>query len=483
MPHPQDPPLKRRRVDSGGMAEPDGFTKAKPTTKPRSRVSVPVFQSAFGEGSSRKAETDGAQRGAAVKPVSRTSARPVQLSKAKVEERDTPMKTIMVPKPTITPKLPSSDNKASDVLKPVGLLSSKNFQHVKPSQLQVPPSHSQKPVSKTKVLVPPVMLNHSASSSIVTPNNPAKPLKALAPPSFPISDPPPLAEHKPIPQLLPLHQATAPAKPFKTIGSTRVARATDISTDGAAELASILLQQHHVEEESDGHQEPESRRGLEVSPQKGRSYGATKFIRGGLAAQASSILSHLNTSLALWTKEISLHSASLGSTSASGSNPASSRLPKPDMRLQIVKVLHVPPPANSFSIASIPGIALCRTEIASKITPFPLETPSQHADHVEFRYILTLLSFAARPSPGTAIRNPAHFHENREIWVWKPWRNVSMNGWAGHVRNSSVTEVQDTTDHQLFFELPEQTGGGTTTEKVPLENEAYLCDRFMIIRR
>ncbi|KAK1225108.1 hypothetical protein PQX77_011977 [Marasmius sp. AFHP31] len=286
MPHPQDPPLKRKRVDSGGMAEPDGFKKAKPTTKPRSRVSAPVFQSAFGEGSSRKTETDGAQREAAVKPVSRSSARPIQLSKTKGEERDTPMKINMVPKPIIIPKLPQSD-KVPDVLKPVsrgdpardGLPSSKNFQHVKLPQLQVPPSNSQKPVSKTKILAPPVMLNHSASSSIVTPNNPAKPLKALAPPSFPISDAPPLAEHKPIPQLLLLHQATAPAKTLKTIGSTRVARATDISSDGAAELASILLQQHHVEEESDGHHEPESRRGLEVSPQKGRSYGANKFIR------------------------------------------------------------------------------------------------------------------------------------------------------------------------------------------------------------
>ncbi|KAL0576039.1 hypothetical protein V5O48_005947 [Marasmius crinis-equi] len=500
MQRPQEPPAKRKRVDSSGMIEPDGFTKSATTAKPRSRVSTPVFQSAFGdkgEGTSKSAEDGSTKKRTTVKPRPRATAGAFQLNVGNGEVKDTlptskmGLKFVSTSKPTLPTTNPFSTKPISKGAhaKPIKDNPSKPLSQVKAPHLPITDSKpayasrpATKPASKMKVLAPPVISPATASSSAETLNTSVKPLKTLAPPSFPLVDTTASADHKPIPHVLPLHPGTPPAKPLKTIGTTRVALATDISSDGAAELASILLQQHHIEEESDGHQEPERKRGLEVSPQKGRPYGANKFIRGGLAAQASSILSHLNTSLALWTKEISMHFSNPGPTS-------SSKLPKPDLRIQVMKILHVPVPATSFSISAIPGVAVCRLEVAPGITPFPLETPSQHARNAKYQYILTLLSFAARPStPGIAVRNPALFHENQEVWAWKPWRTVSLDGWEDplHGANSLVTKERNEDnllEKKLFVSLRGKQAEGVTIERVALENVAYLCDRFVIVSR
>ena len=46
-----------------------------------------------------------------------------------------------------------------------------------------------------------------------------------------------------------------------------------------------------------------------------------------------------------------------------------------------------------------------------------------------------------------------------------------------------MTKAQDATGHKFFIELPGRAVGEAPAEKVPLENEAYLCDRFMAIHQ
>ncbi|KAG7095370.1 hypothetical protein E1B28_006128 [Marasmius oreades] len=461
-------PAKRKRVDSTEMTGPDGFTKAKIVSKPRSRASVPIFQSAFDTGQvhgSNKPKSTTRSKG------SLTAFQPSHKAGSSTSELGSSISNPLTEHRTpISKGLPPS--------KPLHVVKAPQFQKYKSTTSET----SSKPFSKMKVLPPPVV---TTPPTIVPSIVSSKVLKNLAPPLFPVVDASFLlssVDHKPIPQFLPIRPSTPPyEKPMKTIGTTRVALVTDISSDGAAELASILLQQHHVEDESDGYQVPESKWGLQVSPQKGKQrvrgheHGVNKFIRGGLAAQASSVLSHLNTSLALWSKEISMH------FSTSSSSSRSYRLPKPDMRLQIVKIIHTPPP-NTSSI-SIPGVAICRREIPSKIAPFPLEVLPQHASHTEFQYLLTLLSFVARPSPpGTAVRNPIHFKDNREIWVWKPWRMMSIEDLGNRSHHfSQVLTIEDDENkrdaEELFASLQD---GSITSTKAALEDVAYLCDRFVI---
>ncbi|KAF9269676.1 hypothetical protein L218DRAFT_283305 [Marasmius fiardii PR-910] len=481
MQHPEESPLKRKKVEIAG---PDGFSKSKSVAKLRPRTSISTFQSAFDTGP----DSGGIQPKSTSKPRSRASVAPLQVnSEGGTSTSNTVSSTISEPasKPAngSTLSLPAINSPAGHV-KPISkaLPSSKPLQVAKPPQFQIIKSAttleaSLRPTPKMKVLPPPIM-------STLPPNLPSKQLKTLAPPALSIAETSALNQ-KPIPRFLRIRPATPPPeKPMKTIGTTRVALATDISSDGAAELASILLQQHHVEGESDGHQVPESKWGLQVSPQKGRQNvhgpGVNKFIREGLAAQASSILSHLDTSLALWSKEISMQFSAL----SGGSLTSSSRLPKPDLRLQIVRIIHTPPPSTP-SISSIPGVAICRREVPSKIAPFPLETRSQHASHTEYQYILTLLSFAAHPSPsGTAIRNPVHFKDDKEIWVWKPWRTVSIDGLGDRSQCfSQVFTIENDVDEvsvkRLFASFQD---GSTTSTEIPLEDVAYLCDRFVVLR-
>lgn len=131
------------------------------------------------------------------------------------------------------------------------------------------------------------------------------------------------------------------------------------------------------------------------------------FDRNGLAAQASLHLNNSHISLTLWSKELSRQLSS-----------HSHRL-KPDLRLSIVKIIHIPqPPQSASSASSIPGIALCRTFLPSSSTTSTAASP---------QLSVVLLSFTPFPSPATTpIRNPTQFVQGREIWVWKPWRVVPL---------------------------------------------------------
>lgn len=159
-----------------------------------------------------------------------------------------------------------------------------------------------------------------------------------------------------------------------------------------------------------------------------------------MAAHAAALFAHANTSLALWAKE--------SSTMA--------RLPKADLRLRVVKIIHRP--SQDAHSSSMTGLALCRTHhnepLFSGTRPsaeFPVPD-SQTDPHSAM--VLVHFSFAVRPSPSsTPIRNAADFKEEVEFWIWKPWRTVVL-------------------DPSQIHSLRQEVGSGE------LESIALFCNRF-----
>lgn len=192
----------------------------------------------------------------------------------------------------------------------------------------------------------------------------------------------------------------APTKPMKTISTTRVARATDLTTDdGNAELLSIFLQDHDHDPTP---MDRELQRGLQVSPRKGGTKGkGPKFIRGGLAERASHQLSNTHTALALWQKETEVLSRS-------------SRRLTPDLRLVILKILHTAQHSDPSASAnpSKSGLALCGR-------PNPI-------DGLSDELYLVLLSFATILPPDARVRSAQHFKEGNEVHMWRPWHEVPI---------------------------------------------------------
>jgi hypothetical protein len=167
------------------------------------------------------------------------------------------------------------------------------------------------------------------------------------------------------PPVIPLPSNSAiDGKSLRTISKTRVALATDLSTDsGVAELASIFLHDQHPDITlPNSHPDNHDGRGLGLSPEKkskGKSsklvryvlssyrlwtkYNAYIFRQRWLAARASAFFEQSQTSLVLWQKETERRANTLSSS---------------DLRVNIIKILQKPLPSGSKLIS--PGIALCR---------------------------------------------------------------------------------------------------------------------------
>lgn len=492
--------LKRKRVDNGKLLGPDGFTPSKPSSK-SGRTAAPSFHSAFDTGEKpKKQKVTGASENSLVfpKPAGFMAEKP-RIQDAAIRASEKLLTGPVLPKPlgfmAEKPKKQdatraSENSPTAHVFpKPAGFTVSQLVlpqqithatrhntrvkqtvrasalaQSISGKKTAAPETHSavseqslSKPDSKLRLPVVPPRPETSPTKT------PAKPLlKPLLPPRLP--PPKPAMGQKALPLQLPLIPPIPPSKPLRTIATTRVALATDLSTEnGTAELASIFLQDPDL----GSLDRAELRSGLDLSPHKSSSSGkGPKFVRyafismqlnievrrslfysNGLAARAAALFSHSNTSLALWAKE--------SSTMA--------RLPKADLRLRVVKIIHYP--SKEAHTMSMSGLALCRThhnrELLSNKDPrtrhpaeFPLlDTRSDEIDP-HSPMVLVHFSFAVRPSPlSTPIRNVADFKEEVEFWVWKPWRTVTLN--------SSQTQS-----------LKREVGSGE------VEDIALFCDRF-----
>jgi hypothetical protein len=142
----------------------------------------------------------------------------------------------------------------------------------------------------------------------------------------------------------------------------------------------------------------------------------------GLAEHANQLLSRFQTSFSLWQKEISRTLLS------------SSRRPTPDLRLHILKIIHVAQTHSSPTPSA--GLAACRLA--------HLKTDEHGIDGDE---IHILFSFAPPSSTNARVCTAEDFAADREVYVWKPWYEVEVDA--------------------------EESGRFTTT---------LLCSRFLFIR-
>lgn len=288
---------------------------------------------------------------------------------------------------------------------------------------------------------PPPLLNLQASTSNIL-------LKSLPPPmpieTTPIRKPPSKVLKPLIPPILPELQhtpASATNKEMRTISTTHIARATDISTDsGVSELASIFLHDQHPdilllnEPGASVHH----MRGLDLSPEK-KGKGRAKFIRNGLAARASNLFDRSHTSLILWQKELEKHPSTMSS---------------PDLRMRIVKILHKPLPPRGKSTTSSPGIALC--QLLSSATKTPKLDELQRV----------LFSFSATSTHGS-VRDPDQFVEGRVVHIWAPWHEIT----------APQPDI-------LPASLPLPSSDPFCTPNpldLPVTDKTLLCSRFLIV--
>ncbi|KAK7053042.1 hypothetical protein VNI00_004363 [Paramarasmius palmivorus] len=454
-----EPPVKKRKLDV-----PDGFATKE---KEKSKIRVPQFESGFGV--------------SAKKPLSKMKAVPMPIPSGFKESTSTSASSSKTSSKSASV---TTTNKIS--MKPISKEPLVEASRAKPSSkgppqflpLHEPEALPSTPVSKPASKGPPqfqlthqtprnkpisTSSKHIPTRTVLAPHRDdvasvhASPkLKALAPPILPPTTPLDTSDYKPLAPILPIQNQKPKSKstPMKTIATTRVALATDISSDGAAELASILLQDHDLESEGDW----EKRRGVHVSPSKGdrivyASGGNVKekWMKGGLAAHASSVLTKVNTSYALWNKEAGLRSSGL----------------KPDMKIRLVKVLYTLSSSNAQN-QHHPSrtLAICQLSIRhkTKIAPFPLESPSQRErrmnEEEEVKHLIALLSTSA-------------VEEDQEVWLWKPWTVVPL-----------TTTSLDAFDFSNVFSVDESRLRVKVhdNEEVELENEIWLCERVRLVQ-
>ena len=271
-------PLKRRRME---MASPDGFTTtAKTACKPVYKPVVPQFLSAFNRdrasdltstfkpSPSSKESTDNLK---GHRPVLSRSSIIIEGADKLKERRSVQVSHALVPsKPdtrTFTQRTPKEWSSTFLPALHGSLTSSQPKIDASILQLRPPPK-------------PPIVPSYH------TPN----PTGALLKPAVP---PPPLLANKPFfkdlkslqpPVVPPPSNPAIDGKSFRTISKTRVALATDLSTDsGVAELASIFLHDQHLDITLPSpHPDDHVGRGLGLSPEKKSKGKGSKLIRYAL---------------------------------------------------------------------------------------------------------------------------------------------------------------------------------------------------------
>ncbi|KIY51851.1 hypothetical protein FISHEDRAFT_56333 [Fistulina hepatica ATCC 64428] len=147
-----------------------------------------------------------------------------------------------------------------------------------------------------------------------------------------------------------------PEPGMRTISTTRIARATDLSTEsGNSEVASIFLMDQRAQGQLDGRQplsqpstftghiserdRAELLRGLRQSPE--RCLSRSPYLSGGLADRASALFSRERSAIALWQREMEVNTK------------RNLRSANPDLRLRIMTILQMPRRGLDF------GLALC----------------------------------------------------------------------------------------------------------------------------
>ena len=254
------------------MAPPDGFTTTETTArKPVYKPIVPQFSSAFNGDRASDLTSTGTFKPSSSTKESTDNLRPV-LSKSSVVEGADKLKERKVLQ-ALVPSKP--DNRT--------------FTHRTPSTF-LPALHGSLISSQLKIDVPilqlrpppkpPIMLSYHTpitTSTLLKPAVPPPPLlankqfskdlKSLQPPVIP---PPP--------------NQVIDGKSYRTISNTRVALATDLSTDsGVTELASIFLHDQHPDITlPNSHPDDHDGRGLGLSPEKKNKGKGSKFVRYAL---------------------------------------------------------------------------------------------------------------------------------------------------------------------------------------------------------
>ncbi|KAJ3876111.1 hypothetical protein F5051DRAFT_430035 [Lentinula edodes] len=386
--------LKRKRINSGNLLEPDGFAVSKAPSKP-GKAAPPTFHSAFDTSKKhraadnhdpRKAESSSNSRSTATRPLVSVPDITLDPQLALIQVAEGSRRIASTPKKPTSKLVASSGTKLSTKFHSPSLRIapvSKEVQPVFHENQSIPSaSSSTKPISFSKPKIPLLFPRQDPAST----KTPAKPLfKSLAPPRLQTPKPAPGQKILPPPPPPPISVSTL-SKPLRTIATTRMARAIDLSTEnGAAELASIVRQTSSDSETVDT---TDFKSGLELSPQKSNSFGRSpKFAR---------YMSFIA-----------------------------------DLRIRVVKVIH--PPVHKTNAPSKIGLALCRLHdkrvlIDAKLgatTEFPV--PNMDGDDAQTSTALVLFSFASQPSSSSPIRNAADFKENVEFWVWKPWRTLLLS--------------------------------------------------------
>lgn len=247
---------------------PDGFQKAKPTSRYKPPESITKFVSAFDDLAPPK-----------------SPPRKKQVSVAIHERPRNPFVDLDVPREPEAgpskPSVPKQQSKPSSSAHPRRIASAEKalppLKVLKPPVFLPPPA----PPHTTKVELASKTAVATLSSLRPTPKLPSapseKPRSILKPPPVPSTNPPVLLKHL-APPPLPECRPASPKKPMKTILTTNVAQATDPTKEGAsAELLSLFLQQHgHTFTSST---DRELQRGVMMSPDKRSRSKDPKFVR------------------------------------------------------------------------------------------------------------------------------------------------------------------------------------------------------------
>ncbi|KAL0956294.1 hypothetical protein HGRIS_002451 [Hohenbuehelia grisea] len=432
---------KRRKV----MLGPDGFTNAKPKPASKARVQPPSFISEFGGPTKSSLPSASKPISGTKGPKSNPPARTIQPMDIGLmhscKTGSAPRRPISLPKPSVPHPSGSPPSSRAAALANVVTISRVVGQHGaaetsgssttelrRDSLKACLPRYlpfSEREAPQNQILQP----RRLADESLKTSGR----LKPLAPPHLRG-----MAEaDSASPRLM---MKSAPLKPprieeppnverssdtsLRTITSTRVARATDLSTsDGATELLSIILQDRKDGGDSlvETDVSTDTLGGVDFSPSKSSRKGGPKFLKGKLAERANALLTQSHASMSLWQKELELQQRS------------SSRL-VPDLQLYIAEILHLP----KLSSSRVCGLAWCSPNnilppiAASAGTPpstFMSGLRLQRPSHAGTDAHLVLFSFYTPlfSSLDVGIRSAAAFHVGRRLMAWRPWYEVLLD--------------------------------------------------------
>ncbi|KIL61358.1 hypothetical protein M378DRAFT_13542 [Amanita muscaria Koide BX008] len=278
---------------------------------------------------------------------------------------------------------------------------------------------------------------------------------------------------------------------LKTLSTTSIAKATDLSTEsGNAELASILLYDQHPEIVHGDADRSEARRGLNFSPRKKR-YGqqsGPQFVRNGLAARASQLLSKTRTSLTLWQREMEAQTSSFPDE-----DPISLSYLKPDLRLKVIEIIHSPTshrPSKSGNITNSQtpcfAIALCRV----LQSPCSSSTTSNIglSFHTSYHTLVKVIfSNAFSVSPRSIVRNAVLFKDGVEVLVWRPWHEVKVSSPHDSMEEEAALAIDETDDHQRMpasFPMSLTTSFSSSKDDSSgfrIAETALMCSRFVLM--